>query len=279
MEKFKILLRGCAKTGVFLLAFIFWPFGVTGAWEIQGIIFILWLGVLSGVGYYFGYYTLVIIPCLFPIACLCAMQEEKERAEQERLMRAREQERKRRFPFSAWWNIPRGSTIIIDTCVWIEAYKELDDIDDIYKKLTDGVDIYENPFEIWIHYVIKNAVKNDWTLFLPKEVVDEIAKKKEERHTATGAAARAAHRCLMEAQATLLPKGRFKGEFKARVHGINLYADPVFVNLLKQDKSMRLYTLDNHVALVARQNIGDVERVYSRDQFEEFCKYEVQQWA
>lgn len=208
---------------------------------------------------------LVLGLCCFGLRLIISHYKEKK-AEEEREARLRQRREGLRLWWqtaqqsSPWYSMPVGAVLLIDSCVWM--------------KIKDDANI-----RLWFEYVVARAVHLKWKLFVPFEVTAEIEKKKS-GHDEAAAAAREAQKIMTAAQIELMEKGLFESHAKPwRVN--DAYADPIFVPYLREHANAYLFTFDNHLAFVARQELKSLDRVcdvnnwqhppYSRDHSKFWC--------
>ena len=170
--------------------------------------------------------------------------EEEKRRQQEELERKRAE-----ILASAWWNIPEGKILLIDTCVWMS----------------------ENTRDLacWFEWVSENAPNKNWSVMVEHSVFQEIEKNRKQKGL-LGFKARKAHSRVRKMQQALLPHKLFiwqNASVPNKMEDKIAYADPELVQRMKTDDNIILVTCDLSLAMAAKQIIGSVERVLDWDNF------------
>lgn len=180
-------------------------------------------------------------------------KREKELAlqlEEERRRQQEERERKRaEILNTAWWNIPEGKILLIDTCVWMR----------------------ENTPEFvnWFEWLSENAPNKNWSVMVEHSVFQEIEKNRKQKGL-LGLKARMAHSRVRKMQQALLPHKLFiwqNASVPNKTEDKIAYADPDLVQRMKTDDNIILVTCDFSLAMTAKQITGSVERILDLDNF------------
>lgn len=150
---------------------------------------------------------------------------------------------------SPWYSMPKGSELLIDTCVWMKLRED-------YR------------FRVWLDFVVSNAQAYKWKIVVPYEVSAELERLKSDNDNGERARlARYGYKLMMDVQVKLLEIGLFESHAKS-ARDESAFADPVFSRYLNENKNSILFTLDNHLTFVVRQDVKNIKRVCSEDNLE-----------
>ncbi len=178
------------------------------------------------------------------------LQREKEEEEERlRLQREKEDAYRRKVDdilSSAWWSIPNNKILLIDTCVWMQS-------------------VDSSEIDYWIQWVCEHAAEKQWSIMLEHSVFQEIERGKKSSYKA-----RKAHALIRKVQRELLPSNLFiwqNASVPKRKDDKNAYADPELVERMKTNENIILVTLDNSLAMAAKQITRSLDRVCDSDNF------------